>query len=127
MRTKLLIVVLIIYGIYRGIVFVFSDDFQTYGNKVKAPWTCNANLILGGIYEIGSNYQPAFEVYENVLTRCPETSMAEQALFHKAVTVEELHRPFEALGIYQAYLDTYPEGEKKLTAIRSIDRIRLSR
>lgn len=127
MRGKLIIIALIFYGIYRGFVFFFSPEFQAYGDKVKAPWTCKANLLLGGIYETGSNYEAAYQMYENILKRCPKTPMAEQALFYKAVCMEDLHHPFDAVAVYQSYLDTYPEGEKKMRAIRSIDRIRLSR
>jgi hypothetical protein len=126
-RMKFLFVALIFYGLYKGNQFLFSPEFQAYADKTKAPWTCHVNLFLGGIYDIGSNYQAAYNVYDKITTRCPETPMASDGLFFKAAALESLYRPSEAFVLYQEYVDTFPEGERRISALRSLDRIRLSR
>ena len=125
-RTILLVILLVVAGKY-GLDYLLSPEFQAYGDRHKAQWTCQVNNTFGGFFEIGSEYERALDLYGKVLTRCPETSYAEYAMFHKAVCLDSMTHMSDALAAYQAYLEAYPEGIKRPSALRAADRIRLAR
>jgi hypothetical protein len=123
-RTVLFIILIVVAGKY-GLDYILSADFQNYGDRTKAQWTCQVNNVMGGLYEVGSEYQKALNLYERTIKRCPQTPLAENAMFHRAACME-VAIPGAAMGAYQEYLDAFPDGEKRASALRSIDRIRLA-
>ncbi len=127
MRKFLLTAILLFLGIRYGVTFLISEDFQKYGDREKAQWTCHVNNVLGGLCQIGSKYQRAFQFFDRVATRCPETPMAEKALFQKAACLESLGQPLQALAVYQEYTEKYPNGENFRLSHRAVDRIKLAR
>lgn len=127
MRKFLLLVILLFLAFRYGGEYILSEDFQKYGDREKAQWTCRVNNVLGGMYQIGSEYQRAFQFYDRVLTRCPATTMAEEALFQKAACLENMMDPLRAISAYEEYIEKHPHGESYKSALRSIDRIKLSR
>ena len=127
MRRYVLSVILLLLGLKYGIDFLLSEDFQKYGDKKKAQWTCHVNNFLGGIYEISSEYRQSVGLYDRVLNRCPDTPMAERAMFFKAYCLENLNQPREAMDAYIQYRDTFPNGQRINKVTTAIDRIRFSK
>src|SRR5512135_3209738 len=111
-RKLILTIVLMGLSIYYSWVFINSDKFQQLGDKKKVQWTCYVNNFLGGLGEVASNYQHAIDLYDHVLTRCPDKPTAEMALFGKAACLYNMGRIQDATAVYQQYLDTYPQGRK---------------
>ena len=127
MRKFVLYAILIVLGLKYGIHFLLSEDFQNFGDRKKAPWTCQVNNLLGGLFEVSSDYQRSIYFYDHVLNRCPETPMAEHALFSKGYCLESLNLPHEAMDVYVQYRETFPSGERIRKVNTAIDRIRFSR
>ena len=127
MRKFLLTAILLFLGIRYGLKYITSEDFQKYGDREKAQWTCRVNNALGGLYQIGSEYRLAHDLFNRVLTRCPNSPMAEEALFQKASCLENMNDPQQALAVYQEYRETFPNGDKVITATNASERIKFGR
>jgi outer membrane protein assembly factor BamD (BamD/ComL family) len=127
MRKFVLTAVLVILSLKYGIDYLLSEKFQNYGDQKKAQWTCQVNNFLAGLFEVSSDYQRSIDLYDRVLTRCPESPMAEQAMFSKAYDLENLNHPHEAYDVYLQYRDAFPNSDKIGKVNRAIDRIRFSK
>ncbi len=127
MRKPLITLVLFGFAIYYGFNYILSEDFQVYGDRKKAQWTCRVNIAVGGLYKISSSYKKAHDLFDRVLKRCPNTEMAGEAMFNKASCLEEISGPTEAMAVYQEYIDTFPQGDKYYNAMRAINRIKVSK
>ncbi len=115
----LILIVGVGYGIARGAGFILSDGFQKYGDEKKAPWTCQVNNVIGQLYTIMSEYDRAKYFFDHTLTRCPDTSMAELALFKVAYCIEGNGDVRRAAAAYKEYAAKYPGTKRARLALRS--------
>jgi hypothetical protein len=127
LRKYLLLTLLLVLGSKEGCEYITSEDFQRYGDKKKAPWTCRVNNFLASVHVIRSNYSEAIALYDRVLARCPETTIAANAMFHRAECFDHASRVPEAIDAYSLYAETFPEGERIRTVHKAIDRLKFSR
>ena len=126
-RKVVLTIILIILAAKYSWDYITSEDFQKYADKTKAPWTCQVNMILGGMYDVMSEYNSSYAMFDRVINRCPNLPVAGDALFRKADALESLSRMQDALPVYYEYVEKYPDGKNIRIAQKAIDRIRFSR
>lgn len=124
MRNLIIGSVLFFLGIKYGLGYLGSEKFQEYGDRSKAPWTCRANIILGELDILLSRYAEAQPLFERVLDRCPETSVAETAEFRVAQCLEKNKRLGAARNAYEQYAEKYPNTERARIAQRAAQILR---
>ena len=107
MRQFIVAVALIATVLKFGVDYLFSEKFQDYGDKVKAPWTCQVNLALGGYLNMLSRYEEAEYYFRKVVERCPESDMAERGSFEAARCLENRGMRQDAAVAYEDFAAKY--------------------
>jgi len=124
MRNFLISLAVIILGIKFGIDYLVSEDFQKYGDRTKAPWTCQTDIIIGKFYYLMDSEKEAQKFYSQVLTRCPNTPMAEKAEFEMAECFDQMDRWPEALAGYEKFIVNHATSPFATDANKQINRIK---
>ena len=127
MRNYFITVIVIIVGLYAVQRVIFSDKFQEYGDKHKAPWTCRVTNVVAEFYITFSHYQKALELFKKVEKRCPGTPMAERACFQVAYCMEYVGGTDRSIWAYQRYLEKYPDTKRAVLAERKIHILKANR
>ena len=121
MRKFLLAAALLALGAKYGFDYILSEKFQTYSDKTKAPWTCNVNYFIAGVYTVMSEYKEALPLYQRILTRCPDDPIAVDAEFGVARSLEETFHQQEAVEKYKEFAEKHKNHPKAKLAIRSVE------
>lgn len=119
MRGPLLAILVMCAGFYFGLKYLYSPEFQDYGDRNKAAWTCRVNNIMAELYVVMSKYAEAKALYERVVERCPETSAAETAEFNIAKCLDNMNYPLEAQRAYDQFVKNHPGSKRAKTAARA--------
>jgi len=112
---------IVIFGLKYGFAYLGSEDFQRYADESKAPWTCRVNIIMGKFNMMLSRHDKAILWFNPVLTRCPKTSMTEEAMFQIAVNLEQMGRRAEAIEAYKKYAEVYKGSKRSRLALKAAD------
>jgi outer membrane protein assembly factor BamD (BamD/ComL family) len=108
MKKLLVVVIALAIGAKMGLTYLFSEDFQKYADKTKAPWTCQVTLVLGEFETLMSHYHEAGQYYSRIPPRCPETEICEKAEFEYAQSLESSGNRQSAIAAYEAFAEKYP-------------------
>jgi|GEM_PF-5374900 len=127
MIKYLFVVVLFLVGTRKGCLYLNSDQFQKYGDEKKAQWTCHVNDILAETAIFFSKYTRAEALYQKILTRCPETGMAEKALYKIGTCYEGRNLYNQAIESYENYLKVYPDSGRSKKVLKKIQVLQVSR
>ena len=125
MKKYIIVIGLIIFGIKYGYDYVLSEKFQTYADKTKAPWTCKVNNFMGNIFMVGSEYNRAYDLFQRVLARCPETADAEEAEYKSADALAGMGEMRRAVAAYEAYAEAHKGTKRAGLASKAAGGIRL--
>lgn len=119
MRKFLVLFVLMIVGAKMGVDYLFSEKFQAYGDRTKATWTCEVNLVVGQYCNMMSRYPQARYFFEKIIERCPETPVGIEAEFEIARALENQGLRTDAIGAYERYAEKYPGTRRGRLASKS--------
>jgi TolA-binding protein len=127
MKRYLFFTLAVIFALKYGYTYITSEEFQKYGDKTKAPWTCQANNYLARYYRVVDDGQRAQEVYSRVIKRCPKTPFAEEAAFGIAEAYDEMYLTRQAMEAYSQFIEQYKTSPLKNRAIKALSRINTTR
>jgi hypothetical protein len=119
MKKAAVIIVLILLGAKCGVDYLFSERFQEYGDRTKATWTCEVNMVLGEFLNIFSRYDEAGTFFKKIADRCPDTPVGEEAEFEYARTLENRGLRSDAIAAYQAFAEKYPATRRGRLAAKA--------
>lgn len=120
MKKFLIFLVALIVGLKYGSDYLTSPDFQAYGDRTKAPWTCQVNNLMGHFLMFMGQYRSAIPYFQKTVDRCPETSMSEIGEFEVAECLSKTNRYPEAIEVYRAFSEHYPTSERAPIAKRAV-------
>lgn len=124
MRKVLIIFLLLSIGAKYGIDYLFSDEFQQYGDKTKEPWTCRTNIVIGEFLTVMSHYKSAGYYFKKTVDRCPKTPMCSEAAFEYAQSLESQGLRHDAVEAYDHYAEDYPGTERGVLAEKAANILR---
>lgn len=99
--------------------YLGSPKFQEYGDRTKAPWTCQVNNFIGHIHMVMSHYDLAMPYFQKTAMRCPKTSMAEVAEFEIAECFSKNQKNADAYVAYKTFAEKYPGTKRARIAARA--------
>jgi len=126
MRKVVLILILIAFGAKYGVDYLFSDEFQAYGDRTKAGWTCQVNYFIGEYFNVLSRYRTSRVYFQKIMERCPETPIAERAHFEFARALENQGLRRDAVVAYEEYATKYAGTKRGRLAGKSADILKSS-
>lgn len=109
----------VIVAIKFGIEYLYSPKFQEFGDKSKAPWTCQVNNLMGHLYMVTSDYDKAIPLFRKTAERCPESSMCEVAEFEIAESLSKSGQGREAYNAYKSFIEKYKGSKRAKIAQRA--------
>lgn len=114
---------LLIVGLKYGYQYAASEDFQKYADRTKAPWTCQATIYLGDLFQLMDSPIAAKSYYDRVPVRCPKTKFAAEASYGSAYSIDQMDRDREAVDAYQQFIEEYKDSPLVAEAKKNIARI----
>jgi len=122
MRKFIIFAILVIFGLQYGKKYILSEDFQKYGDKKKAVWTCYVNDFIGEFYIALSRYGKAQPFFERSKKRCKGKPIAEKAAFKVAYCLENTNRG-RAKKEYLQFIEDFPESKRVKLAQKKVSRL----
>lgn len=119
MRNFLIGLILVFVGGKYGADYLISPKFQEYGDRTKAPWTCQVNNFIGHMDMLMSQYSEALPFFQKTAARCPKTSMAEAAEFEIAECYSKMNNNPAAYAAYMSFVEKYPRSSRAKIAARA--------
>jgi hypothetical protein len=107
MKMFIAVVALLFFGAKYTMDYLTSEKFQEYGDRTKAPWTCEVNMIIAQFHDVMSHYQAEQNYLQRILDRCPDSPVAEEAAFDIANALEKGGSRVLAIQAYEAYAEKY--------------------
>jgi hypothetical protein len=108
-----------VIGIKYGVEYVTSPKFQEYGDKTKAPWTCQVNNVMGHLLMVMSNYDRAMYYFGETVRRCGDGPSGEVAEFETAECLSKLNHVRDAYVAYKAFVEKHPGTARAKIAERA--------
>ncbi len=124
MRKFLFILVALSIGLKIGWDYVMSEDFQAYGDRTKAEWTCQVDFWMAEYYVVLSEYPDAWKLFHRGAERCPKTEIGEKCAFEYAHCLESGGKRGDAVAAYLKFIEDYPDSARARLAQKSIDMLR---
>ncbi len=119
MRNFLIGLILVFVGGKYGADYLVSPKFQEFGDRTKAPWTCQVNNFIGNMDMVMSQYEEALPFFQKTSARCPKTNMAEAADFEIAECLSKMNNNSAAYAAYKSFLEKYPGSKRAKIAARA--------
>lgn len=127
MRKFIVFVVLVVLFFKYGVGTIFSEKFQQYGDRTKAPWTCWITLYIGHIYMLLDQPFMAKPFYDRIPPRCGGLDVASEARFQSARCFDQADRTAEAISSYEEFLVLHSTSPRVNDAQRALNRIKNAR
>ena len=126
MKKYIVLVFALIFGIKYGVEYIFSPKFQAYGDRTKAPWTCEVDNFIGHMLMVVSHYEEAKTYFEYTIQRCPDTAQCEVAEYEVAESWAKMGHNREATDAYRAYAEKYKGTKRAKIADQAADLLHVS-
>lgn len=124
MRNFFLTIILLVAAIKFGSDYVFSEKFQAYADKTKAPWTCTATLYMGHIFQLMDNPQRAKTYYDRIPSRCQGLTIESEAAYYSAYSIDQMDIVQPSVEAYSHFLVQYSTSPRVDDVQKALNRIR---
>lgn len=121
MKKAIVIILLLCFGVKYGWDYLFSEKFQEYGDRTKAPWTCSVNNLIGHFMMVVGDYRQANLFFLKTSARCPDSPASEVAEFEIAQCYEKSGEHGAAVAAYKAYTEKYAGTKRGKIAKRALE------
>ena len=125
MRNFIITLVVLYVGVTQLIKYLNSPSFDKYADEQKPVWVCQFTNAVGEYEIIMSRYEDGIPYFEKTVRRCPKTEYSEVAEFKIAVCKELSGKVAEALVLYDAFAEKFPNSPRARLAARASQNIRL--
>jgi tetratricopeptide (TPR) repeat protein len=124
LRNFIIAVIVIVVGFKYGYDYLLSEDFQKYGDRTKAEWTCQVNNVMGNMNMVMSHYSDAYNLFDRVVKRCPDSPTREEAQFNMADCLNSMGRNADSMAAYQQFIEDFKDSKRVKIAVRAIEIIK---
>jgi tetratricopeptide (TPR) repeat protein len=120
LKKFFIVAFIVAFVLKTGYDYLYSEDFQKYGDRTKAEWTCQVNNVMGNLNVVMSNYKEAYDLFDRVVKRCPDSPTREEAQFRMADCLTSLGRNADSIAAYEKYIEDFKGTKRASIAARSI-------
>ncbi|MBI3550279.1 MAG: tetratricopeptide repeat protein [Elusimicrobia bacterium] len=123
-KPLIFLVVVIGIGWYLWANYTAQDVLKYQHKNLDPKWGPMVDYYIGVGYLTRSEYEPAVNAFNQLLTDFPTTQYTEDGLLKMAEAYQAMRKWDDAKAVYQQYNEQFPDGKYKAIVQRKQDFLR---